>query len=258
MLTTKEKFSLTPRTLDEAMAFAKIIAESDMVPACYKNKPGNVLVAVQMGQSVGLQPMQALQNIAVINGRPCIWGDSMLALVNASGELEDIQEVITESKAICTVKRKGRTALVREFTIDEANRAGLTSRPNSPWKTYPKRMLQMRARGFALRDGFPDILLGLNLAEEMKDLELTEETQKVSKLPSTSSAPVVSEQKISSLKKLKEKLVSDLKVELSENASSDKIADTFINYIQATSLEEMATRDEAIIVDVELSDEVKS
>ena len=66
-------FSLSPRNLAEAMEFAKIIAQSDMVPKDYVNKPGNVLVAVQTGAELGLKPMQSLQGISVINGRPRSW-----------------------------------------------------------------------------------------------------------------------------------------------------------------------------------------
>ena len=51
------------------------------MPREFQAKPNNILVAVQWGFEIGLAPMQALQNIAVINGRPSLWGDSLLALV---------------------------------------------------------------------------------------------------------------------------------------------------------------------------------
>jgi len=78
--------------LAEAKEYAKTIAGSGMVPKDFINQPDKVLVAIQMGDEVGLQPMQALQNIAVINGRPCIWGDAMPALVWNSGVCEYIKE----------------------------------------------------------------------------------------------------------------------------------------------------------------------
>src|ERR1051325_7073679 len=78
-------FNLRPRNFEEAYRFANIMAESDLVPKDFQKKPANVLVAVQLGMELGVSPMQALQNIAVINGRPCIWGDLLPAIIFASG-----------------------------------------------------------------------------------------------------------------------------------------------------------------------------
>ena len=168
-LPQKHSFSLTPQTLDEAMQFANMMSKSNIVPKDYQGNPGNVLVAVQWGMELGLQPLQAMQNIAVINGRPSIWGDAMLALVRGSGLLEAIKEDISETGAVCTIKRRGEDAVSREFTIEDANRAGLSGK-QGPWQQYPKRMMQMRARAFALRDVFPDVLRGINIAEEARDM----------------------------------------------------------------------------------------
>jgi len=166
------EFSFQPRTLEEAMKFAEIVAKSDLVPKDYKGNPGNVLIAIQWGQEIGLKPLQALQNIAVINGRPAMWGDSVLALVRGSGLLEDFREDFHEPSmtATCTAKRKDQpTPIVRTFSLAEGQKAGLTNR-DTPWRTYPKRMIQMRARAFTLRDGFADVLKGIAVAEEQQDV----------------------------------------------------------------------------------------
>jgi hypothetical protein len=180
-------FSLTPSSLKEAMEFSKIISESDLVPRDYKGKAGNVLVAVQMGLELGLPPLQAIQGIAVINGRPSVWGDALLALVRASPHFESIHEEQSEEGAICTIKRRGEPSRTVTFTVEDARRAGLwqteakvkrrskeggwyETENDSPWFRYPRRMLQMRARGFALRDMFADVLKGVAMAEEAQDL----------------------------------------------------------------------------------------
>jgi len=131
-------------------------------------------VAVQMGLEVGLTPMQAVQNIAVINGRPAIWGDSGIALVEASGFLEDFKETITVEgdviTATCWAKRKNRpTPVERTFTTQDAKQAGLHKK-EGPWQQYPKRMTQMRARWWVLKDLFADVLKGLKAAEEVQDI----------------------------------------------------------------------------------------
>jgi len=165
----KQNFSLTPSSLAEAMEFAGMMSKSSIVPKDYQNNPGNILVAIQWGMEIGLQPLQSMQSIAVINGRPSIWGDAMLALVRSSGLLESINEEVTDSKAVCTIKRRGEQEVVREFSMDDAKRAGLTGK-QGPWSQYPKRMLQMRARAFALRDVFADVLRGVHVAEEAQDI----------------------------------------------------------------------------------------
>ena len=164
---------LTPTSLQEAMQIADLLANSDIVPKDYQRKPGNILVAMQWGAEIGLQPLQAMQNIAVINGRPSIWGDAMLALVRGSGLLDFIREEISEDgqKATVTVKRKNEEPVASIFTMEDAKKAGLSGK-QGPWTQYPKRMLKLRARSYALRDVFPDVLKGMAIAEEEKDKEI--------------------------------------------------------------------------------------
>lgn len=165
----RQQFNLTPQTLDDALRFAELLCKSSIVPKDYQGNAGNVLVAMQWGMELGLQPLQAMQSIAVINGRPSIWGDAMIALVRASGLLESMREDIGENQCVCYVKRKGEPEQSRTFTVDDAKKAGLWGK-QGPWQTAPKRMLQMRARAFALRDIFPDVLRGMYVGEEAQDL----------------------------------------------------------------------------------------
>lgn len=164
-----EIFSLKPRTFDEAFRFANLIAESTLIPKEFQKNPANVLIAVQLGMELGVSPMQALQNIAVINGRPTIWGDLVPAIMYQSGLCEQFDEEGDDKQAKCTVKRKGFPAITRTFTWVEAQRAGLADKQT--YKQYPARMLQMRARGFAVRDAFADALKGVGLREEVEDNE---------------------------------------------------------------------------------------
>lgn len=161
-------FSLAPKTFEQAIRFAEMIADSDMVPKDFKGKPGNCLIAIQWGHEVGLQPLQALQNIAVVNGRPAMWGDALLALVRASPLCEYVTETDDGNTATARGKRKGQPEEVRTFSMEEARAAKLLDK-DSPWKTYPKRMRQMRARAFLLRDLFTDVLRGMAMVEEVRD-----------------------------------------------------------------------------------------
>lgn len=132
-----------------------------------------VVVSLQFGMELNFQPMQALQCIANINGNPGVWGDGALALVLGSGLLEWIEEddfdvIKANKKAVCQVKRRGDPKVKTiTFSYEDAQKAGIFER--GVWKTYPYRMALMRARAFALRDKFPDVLKGMKIAEELMD-----------------------------------------------------------------------------------------
>lgn len=164
---------LVPRSMDEAMALARAVVASRMAPRGMET-PEACMIAILHGLEVGLTPLMALQRIALVEGRPTIWGDGAMALVRASGLCRSVKEWVEGETpeawvATCEVQRKGETdPVVRQFGVEDAKRAGLWGRPG-PWSTYPRRMLQMRARAFALRDVFADVLGGLYLREEIED-----------------------------------------------------------------------------------------
>lgn len=164
--------SLVPTTYAEAFEFAQHLAKSTMVPTEYRGKPENILLAIQWGMEVGLAPLQAIQNIAVINGKPSVYGDALLAMVKGSPVCDDVVERFEGSgdtlTAICEAKRIGKAPVIARFSVADATTAALW-RKAGPWTQYPRRMLQMRARGFALRDAFPDILRGVITREEADD-----------------------------------------------------------------------------------------
>lgn len=164
-------FALQPTTMQEAMDMATMLSNSQMVPKDYKGKPEDTLIAMMMGTELGLNPIQSLQNIAVINGRPSIYGDALMALVQNHRSFGGVEETFDEvtMTATCTVWRKGGTKHHQTFSKEDAAKANLWGK-TGPWTQYPKRMLQMRARGFALRNQFSDALAGLITREEAMDM----------------------------------------------------------------------------------------
>lgn len=168
-----------PRNLTEALGLAKMMAKSEMVPKEYRGKAENILIAMQMGAELGVAPMQALTNIAVINGRPAVWGDLALGLVQRHPDYEWHKEYFEGSgddfAAVFEIKRKGSPVHKSKFSVIDAKTAKLWGKrgysgADTPWITSPKRMLTMRARGFGIRDQFADALKGLKLAEEAMDI----------------------------------------------------------------------------------------
>jgi len=186
-------FDFTPRSLSEAIRLAELMAQSELVPKQFQGKPGDILICVQFGQEVGLRPMQALQGIAIINGRPTIWGDAALGIVLNSGLMENYKEMTLEEieaagKAVFWAKRKGvAEPIIREFSLEHARKAKLLSK-SGPWQEYPYRMLQMRARAWGLRDGFADVLKGIAIREEVEDIMEPVEAPKVLAMPKRKSA----------------------------------------------------------------------
>lgn len=166
---------ILPTTIGEVKLLADYLQKSEMVPKDYRGKPENCIAAILMGTRLGLDPMQSLRSICVINGRASLFGDGMLAVVMSHRDFQGIRETfepeageLAKLTAVCKVLRRGVGEVVRSFSWEDAVKAGLDKKPG-PWKEYPKRMLQMRARGFACRDAFPDALSGMETAEEMMD-----------------------------------------------------------------------------------------
>ena len=165
--------------LEGLWRFSVAVSKSGLAPKGIQSTEA-ICVAIQMGLEVGLTPMAALQNIAVINGRPSLWGDAQLAVVRGTGELEEFEEWYEDrgarlprnpadytdaTTAVCRVKRRGYKPHEVSFSVADAKRANLWSK-DGPWRQYPARMLKMRARAFALRDEFGDSLRGMLSAEE--------------------------------------------------------------------------------------------
>ena len=161
-------------SLEDAFRFANAVAISGFAPRGME-KPEAILVAIQLGAELGLTPMSALQNIAVINGRPAIYGDAALALVRASGLLASFSEMEVgeagkDSFGVCVAAARTDGSKGSEtFTIGDAKAAKLWGKAG-PWTDYPRRMLKFRARGFVLRDVFGDVLKGLRTMEEARDI----------------------------------------------------------------------------------------
>lgn len=165
-------------TFDDAARFARAVYESGLAPKGFQNAQA-VMVALQAGMELGLPPMRAIQSVAVVNGRPAIWGDAMLAVANASGLVVDVEETVEgegdSRKATCTVHRRDGRVVARSFSVADAKAAGLWGK-SGPWTQYPARMLQMRARSFAIRDAIPEAMCGFTSREEMEDVVAQQRT----------------------------------------------------------------------------------
>lgn len=166
-----------PTTFAEALDMATQLGDSDLVPPAYRRKPMAILIVADFAHRVGLPLLTALQGVAVINGKPTIWGDCALAVARSHPDFEGMAEKIEgdgdERRALCQVRRRGQEPTVTSFSVAMARKAGLWGKPG-PWQSYPARMLAMRARLWAIRAAFADALQGIGSADELADVELAE------------------------------------------------------------------------------------
>lgn len=172
---------MSPQTIEQVQAFCTMLSKTEFVPKSFRGKPDSIMVVGAMGARLGVDVFSAMAGIADINGRPSVWGDLLLAVCMNQPQFEDCLESYEGKpyedtfKAICVAKRKGREPVVRSFSVIEAKESGLWKK-QGPWTATPQRMLQMRARSFALRDTFADALAGFRTVEEMEDSALVDVT----------------------------------------------------------------------------------
>lgn len=165
-------FDLVP----QAASLAEQIARTDFAPAGLRGKPEAVMAAMLQGHELGIGPMQALSEIAVINGKPCMSAKLMRALVQRAGH-----EIWFHSKSNTKVVMRARRTEWPEdrvaevaWTMDDAKAAGLSGGQN--YRKYPRLMLAARATGEICRDNFADVLGGIGYTpEELTDGDLIAE-----------------------------------------------------------------------------------
>lgn len=121
--------------------------------------PEQAMAIILTGRELGIGPMAALQGIDVIQGKPSISPQLMLAMVNGTGQVEDIKVETGVDGATVTIKRKGRSAYTTTFGPKEARAMALDGKDN--YKKQPAVMYQWRAIGANLRVTFPDVIKGM-------------------------------------------------------------------------------------------------
>lgn len=187
-LVANERGYIAPTTVEEAMRMARAVIAGRLAPDSYNNDESKVMLGIMAALEAGLPPLYGLRQIAIINGRPSIWGDAAMALIQNSGKLEnqtvewhvpqgfdpnstEIAQWPVDYGVTVSLWRRGQIGpYVGTFTVGDAKRAKLWLNARKvPWIEHPRRMLKIRARAFPQRDGFADALAGLSIREEMED-----------------------------------------------------------------------------------------
>ena len=228
--------SIEVRTVGEARELAAIVVASGMV-AC--RRPEEAVVILLTGRELGLSPMQALRGIHVVNGRPVLSADLMVAVVRRSGVCAGWRTVrSTAEECVIETTRVGEDhPATKTWTLADARRAGVTGKPI--WSQYPAQMLRHRCAADLAREVYPDVLLGLYDPEELTDIEAPQRvsvqvapapaaallaSDEGSSTPSPSPEPEV---RLAGIEAPGRSLVDDLVAELSSRPSVTAIAESW-------------------------------
>lgn len=170
-MTTTDLATFTdPSTMSATWQYAETVARASMLPAAYRGKPADVLIAIGLGQAVGIPPAQSLYEIYVVNGRPSPSANLMAALVRRSGHKLRVEGNAESCTATLVRADDPDYPFTATWTIDQARAAGLTSKDT--WKQYPAAMLRARAIAEVVRMGASEAVLGMEYAaEEQRDIE---------------------------------------------------------------------------------------
>ncbi len=156
------------------LKMAETLVKSGFLPVAIKT-PAQAVAIVMTGRELGIPPMQALRQVNVIQGKPTMAAELMLALAyqHIPGFKYEILET-TSTKCVCKFTRPGHVSLTHKFDIDDAKSMQLAGKDN--WKKQPATMLRWRCISSGLRLIAPDAIAGVYTPEEIiPDAPVTEE-----------------------------------------------------------------------------------
>lgn len=170
--------ALTHRpSLDEQWRFAEALAGAGLLPEAYRQRPANVLLAMQKAEQHGIHLMTALEGFTPIKGKLFMEAATMRALIQGAGHRFDVVDQ-TRERCVIESQRRGETMVFRdEYDIEDARLGGLLTNDN--YKKHPKRMLLARCTSQAGNAHFADVLKGTTYTPEDFGLtggQLSEET----------------------------------------------------------------------------------
>ena len=159
-------FSYITAGLQERADYIARLAPSTILPTAYRGNAANAFVAAETGAALGLEPLQALASIAVINGRATLSSDLMAAVIRRAGHTLRIVENSPESVTATLIRADDKTFKFEvTWDKDKAVKAGLWGQ-RGPWSQYPTQMLRARAITEVARQGASEALMGMIYSPE--------------------------------------------------------------------------------------------
>lgn len=169
--------------LDKLMEMSQMLSQSTIVPDTYRNRPENCFIALDMASRMGMSPLAIMQALFVIQGRPSWSGQAIASMIRANPTLKNVNlEYVGERGtaswgAYVTAERvsDGRVLKGTTVTLGMAKAEGWLDKKGSKWLTMPEQMLAYRAYAFFGRVHVPELMMGLQTAEEVLDVQPIED-----------------------------------------------------------------------------------
>ena len=173
--------------LDKLMEMSQMLSQSTIVPDTYRNRPENCFIALDMASRMGMSPIVIMQSLFVIQGRPSWSGQAIASMIRANPTLRNVNlEYVGERGtaswgAYVTAERvsDGRVLKGTTVTLGMAKAEGWLDKKGSKWLTMPEQMLAYRAYAFFGRVHVPELMMGLQTAEEVLDVQPVEQEELV-------------------------------------------------------------------------------
>ena len=169
-LTNLQGFELAQRA-------AKLMASSTLVPKEYQNNLANCVIALNMAQRIGADPLMTMQNLTIVHGRPTWSAQFLIATFNSNGRFSPIRYEFTGKegtddwgcRAYATDLASNEKLVGPLVTVGLSKKEGWFNRNGSKWQTMPEQMLRYRAASWLIRSTAPEIAMGLHTSDEIHD-----------------------------------------------------------------------------------------
>jgi len=163
---------------------AMMLTKSELVPDTFRDKPANVMIALEIANRVGASPLMVMQNLYIVHGRPAWSSQFLIATLNACGRFsalryEEDEQDGGRTRAIATDKRTGELCLGAWVSVNMAKKEGWYEKKGSKWQTMPELMRRYRAAAFFTRQFAPEVSMGFHTYEEATDVTTKETAEKV-------------------------------------------------------------------------------
>jgi len=164
---------------ETAQRMANCLSNSSIIPTAYQKKPENCLIALDMANRMGANPIMVMQNLYIVHGNPGWSSKFLIACLNQCGKFSPLRYEFEGEEgtddwscyAYAIDKKTGETLKGGKVSIKTAKAEGWYQKEGSKWKTIPQLMLMYRAAAFFQRVYAPEISMGFMTSEEIEDVE---------------------------------------------------------------------------------------
>lgn len=172
--------------MKRAVSTAKSLSLSTIIPESYRGKVGDCLIAMDMGNRMGISPIMVMQSSQVVKGNFTWKGSACKAFVDGCGKFANSEFIEVGERGSnswgyylqAVNKRTGKTVKGATITMQMAIDEGWANKTGSKWRTMPEQMLKYRAAAFFARSECPEVLMGFYTSDEIIDAKGADEETK--------------------------------------------------------------------------------